>query len=117
MEVKDFVSKILIDLDAAVEEARTTTSRNIHFSNSKDNRTVEFDIAVTTEKASTKSGKAGIKVLGFADGGASLASELKNSIVSRVKFGVQISPQTREEERAQIAQLQGHSGIASSNDW
>lgn len=108
MEVKDFVSKILVDLDAAIEEARKNTSREIYFSVNKNNRTVEFDIAVSTEQGSSKSGKAGIKVLGLADGGASLSSQSKDSVVSRIQFGVHISPHTRDEERSQAAALESH---------
>lgn len=106
MEVKDFVSKVLIDLDAAIEEARNNTSRDIYFSVNKNSRTVEFDIAVTTEKESAKSGKAGIKVLGLADGDANLSSQSRDSLVSRIQFGVHISPQTKSEERAEAAEIE-----------
>jgi hypothetical protein len=114
MEVKDFVAQILVDLDAAIEEARKNTSREIHFSVNKNNRTVEFDIAVSTEQGSSKSGKAGIKVLGLADGDASLSSESKNSVVSRIQFGVYIAEQTKNEEREQTAAFEARNNQVPS---
>lgn len=103
MELKDFVKKVLVDLDAAVSEARSETQRDVSFTNSKDQRTVEFDIAVSAEETNAKSGKAGVKVLQFAEGGGSMSKENKNSTVSRVKFGVRIDSMTKEEERALVA--------------
>jgi hypothetical protein len=100
MELKEFVKKILVDLDGAVSEARGEMQRDLHFSDGKDQRTVEFDIAVSVEETNAKSGKAGVKVLPFVEGGGSIGKENKNSTVSRVKFGVRIGSMTKEEERA-----------------
>lgn len=103
MELKDFVKKVLVDLDAAVSEARSETQRDVSFTDGKDQRTVEFDIAVSAEETNAKSGKAGVKVLQFAEGGGSMSKENKNSTVSRVRFGVRIDSMTKEEERAIVA--------------
>ncbi len=103
MELKDFVKKVLVDLDAAVSEARSETQRDVSFSDGKDQRTVEFDIAVSAEETDVKSGKAGVKVLPFVEGGGSISKENKNSTVSRVKFGVRIDSMTRAEEQALVA--------------
>lgn len=100
MELKDFVKKVLVDLDSAVSEARGEMQRNVHFSDGKEQRTVEFDIAVSIEEVDQKSGKAGVKVLQFAEAGGKLSRENKNSTVSRVKFGVRIGSMTKDEERA-----------------
>ncbi len=111
MEIKDFVESILVDLDAAVESARSKTSRDIHFSQGQgSNRTVMFDIAVTTEESKTKGGKAEIKVLGIVDGGADIGSEKRNSIVSHVSFGVNISPSTKNEQERSRAAIQARNG-------
>lgn len=97
MDLKEFVKKVLIDLDGAVDEARTETKRDIHFDNSKDKRTVEFDIAISVEETNEKNGKAGVRVLQFVEGGGELSKTNKNATVSRVSFGVRITEQTKEE--------------------
>lgn len=105
MELKEFVKKILVDLDGAVTEARGEMQRDLHFSDGKDQRTVEFDIAISVEEVDQKSGKAGVKVLQFAEAGGNMSKENKNSTISRVKFGVRIDSMTKEEERLQDAQI------------
>lgn len=103
MELKEFVKKVLVDLDGAVSEARGERQRDVHFSDGKDQRTVEFDIAVSAEEVNAAEGKAGVKVLQFAEAGGNMSKENKNATVSRVKFGVRIGSMTKEEERALIA--------------
>lgn len=95
MELKDFIKKVLIDLDNAVIEASRESNHNISFSDNKDRRTVEFDIAVTTEEIDSKSGKTGIRVLSFAEAGGDISKENKNSTVSRITFGVHIDSMTK----------------------
>jgi hypothetical protein len=98
MELKDFVKKVIIDLDSAISEANKETEREIRFKGVKEQRTaVEFDVAVTVE--STKTGKGGgeIKVWGIGQVGAKGNMEFKNSTVSRVSFGVDVSGQTKKE--------------------
>lgn len=66
MELKEFVKKVIIDLDEAVSEANSETKREVRFKGVKEQRTaLEFDVAITVE--STDSGKAGgeIKVWGI----------------------------------------------------
>ena len=105
MDLKEFTKNVLIDLDTAVSEARAETSRDITFTGSKENRTVEFDIAVAVENSTEKSGSAGIKVLEFAKGDGKMSLESKNSTVSRLKFGVNFETLTREEDDARTAQI------------
>jgi len=97
MNIKEFVKNILIDVDKAVEEARKETQRDISFSHTNDQRTVEFDIAVAVEENDRSSGKAGIRVLQFIEGGGDISKEYKNSTISRIKFGVYIATMTKTE--------------------
>ncbi len=99
MELKEFVKKVIVDLDQAISEANTETKRDIRFKGVKDTRTVlEFDVAITVESNATTTGKAGIKVWGITEAGVDGSLQNKNSTVSRVSFGVDISEYTREEE-------------------
>lgn len=101
MELKEFVKKVLTDLVQGVESARNDSIRDMKLYD-KEMKTVEFDIAVTIEDVDTKSGKAGIRVLQFAEAGGDIAKETKNSTVSRVRFGVFIGTRTKEEEAIAI---------------
>jgi len=105
MDLKDFTKNVLIDLDTAVSEAREETSRDITFTGSKENRTVELDIAVAVENSTEKSGSAGIKVLEFAKSDGKMSSESKNSTVSRVKFGINFETLTKEEDGVRVAKM------------
>jgi hypothetical protein len=98
MELKDFIKDILTQINAAVDEARTETSRDIKFSDKGNARTVEFDIAVSAENSDSKEGKAGIKVLEFAQAGGNISKTSKNSTVSRVVFGLEIPQLTKVEQ-------------------
>lgn len=99
MELKEFVKNVLKDLVDAVEEVRKDSSRNMTLSSHKEsNQTVEFDIAVTVEDSTSGSGKAGIKVFQLIEGGGEMSREVKNSSMSRVKFGVHIDIWTKQEQ-------------------
>lgn len=101
MELKEFVKKVILDLDQAVTEANNETKREVRFKGVKETRTaLEFDVAVTVESTDSGNGGGGIKVLGIGQIGASVSTEQKNSTVSRVSFGVDISEYTKEETRA-----------------
>ena len=102
MDLKEFVKRVIIDLDQAVSEANNETKREVRFKGVKEQRTaVEFDVAVTVE--STGSGKTGgeIKVWGIGQLGATGTTESRNSTVSRVSFGVDIAEKTKAEQAAQ----------------
>lgn len=96
MDLQEFVKNVLIDLDAAVSSATNETSRKIHFGRTGDRQTVEFDIAVTTENGDSSKKGAGISVAAISFGGNS-EIEQRNSMVSRVRFGVSIDGLTKEE--------------------
>lgn len=116
MELKDFVKKVLVDLDSAVSDARKETERDISFTSGKDNRTVEFDIAVSVEQVDQASGKAGVKVLQFVEAGGNMSKENKNSTISRVKFGVRMDTSTKEETRALEASIRRYDSENSIGD-
>ena len=102
MNIEEFVKNILVGIDRAVDLARDEMKRDINFSDSKDQRTVEFDIAVAAEEVDRKSGKAGVKVLQFVEAGGNISKESKNSTVSRIKFGIHIDAMTKMEDAQKI---------------
>lgn len=104
MELKEFTKKAILEIVEAVEEARNESKRDMHLKSTKDTRTVEFDIAVSAETKDGKEGKAGIKVWQVLEGGGGLSSEIKNSTITRIKFGVYIDELTKEEERQNKAE-------------
>lgn len=115
MELKEFVKKVLVDLDEAIGEVNQDNKYEVSFSQNESKRTVEFDVAITTEESKTAKGKAGIKVLSFAQAGGDLANEKRNSTASRVTFGVNVSPMTREivienkeKQQSQMAMISSH---------
>lgn len=105
MDLKDFVKKVVIDLDDAVSEARSDMARDIRFTTDKNNQSILFDIAISADETNTKSGKAGVKVLRFAEAGGNIENKQKNSTVSRVSFGLYITPRTKLEEEEDAAEM------------
>ncbi|OGW84820.1 MAG: hypothetical protein A3A81_07975 [Omnitrophica bacterium RIFCSPLOWO2_01_FULL_45_10b] len=98
MELKEFVKKVIVDLDEAISEANAETRREIRFKGVKEQRTaLEFDVAVTVESSNETTGGGAIKVWGIGEIGVGGGTELKNSTVSRVRFGVDIAEETRSE--------------------
>lgn len=98
MELKEFIKEVLKDITEAVEESRTASMRDMHLDNLKDQRTVEFDVAVTAEDVTSASGKAGVKVFSVLEGGGEATKEVKNSSISRIRFGVYIDRWTKQEQ-------------------
>lgn len=96
MEIKEFVEKVLADLVSAVDTASSRSTRTITLAETKETRTVEFDIAVSVEENQSIDGKAGIKVLHFVEAGGSVNQENRSSTVSRVRFGVTVDIHTKE---------------------
>lgn len=115
MDLQDFVKNVLTDINLAVDEARKLTSRDISFSEKDNARTIEFDIAVSAETADKKSGKAGIKVLQFAEGGGDISKEKKNSTISRITFGLRIDSMTKEEQERSRASVAQHNANLKNN--
>ena len=105
MEIKQFVKSVLKDVVDAVEETRLESSRDMYLYAGKEQRTIEFDIAVTVEDSTSSSGKAGIKVFQVIEGGGDISKGLKNIAVSRIQFGVHVDRWTKSEEVAQTARF------------
>lgn len=108
MELKEFVKDVLVQLDQAVDEARATMSRDVSFVDTENQRVVEFDIAVTVESTSEKSGGGGIKVLELIKAEGKVSNENRNSSVSRIKFGVRIDSVTKAESARIAAEIKEH---------
>ena len=108
MDLTDFVKTVLVSVNNGVDEARKQTSRDIHFSYNQSARTVEFDVAVSAEQVSKANGRAGVKVLQFAEAGGDISREKTNSTISRVKFGVDIAPMTKDEAARAAAEAEAH---------
>ena len=95
MDLKDFIEDVLISIDQSVSAANKKMERKVMMSQTDENRTVEFDIAVTAESLDGATGQGGVKVLGLFAIGGKLLNEQKNSTISRVRFGVQIGSSTK----------------------
>lgn len=98
MDLQEFVKTVLIQIDAAVDEAQALTKRAVRFSDKGNSRTVEFDIAVSVETVGGKEGKASLKIWQISETGGSMHSTSKNSSVSRVSFGVEVASKTKVEQ-------------------
>ena len=91
MELKEFIKKSLVDIIQGVQESTNESGKRINLSaDNRSARMVEFDIAVSVENIDAKEGKAGIRVLEFVQAGANISNEIKNSTVSRIRFGVSV---------------------------
>ncbi len=98
MELRDFIKKVTLDIVSAIEESREQSGRDMHLNSTSGKRTIEFDIAVTTEDNVSAGGSGGIKVLHFIEGGGNIGTELKNSTVSRIQFGIHVDALTKIEQ-------------------
>ena len=99
MDLKDFVQNALSDIVNAVGEAQKNSKHDMRLRSHKESdQTVEFDIAVTVEDVRGGKGKAGIRVFQMIEAGGDLSQQHKNSTVSRIKFGVFVSPSTKVED-------------------
>lgn len=104
MELKQFIKSVLNDTLEAIKEAESSSGHLMELIGS-DQRTIEFDIAVTAEDASSASGSAGIKIFQMVAGGGKLSKELRNSSVSRIKFGVYVDNLNKQQKAQQMATL------------
>ena len=67
--------------------------------NTNNERSVEFDIAVTIEESNSASGKAGVKVLQFVQVGGKADLQSRNETVSRISFGVYVNTWTKDKQK------------------
>lgn len=98
MELKQFIKTALQEIVQAVDEVSYEATREMHVTGTQQQRCIEFDIAVTVESDSSQSGKAGIKVWEFLEGGGELKKNNKNSEVSRISFGVNVEQSSKKEK-------------------
>lgn len=95
MEIKDFISETLVQIDQAMKEAKERTERDHHVSQGvKGGQGVSFSLAVTNAdtKESSKSGKGGlsIKVIEASLGGSANVKSASET-VSRIEFTIKVS--------------------------
>jgi hypothetical protein len=105
MELKQFVKNIINDLIGAVEETNQKSEREINLAKPQDNKTIEFDIAVTVDDSMSSGGKIGIDVLPFINGSGKTSKELRNTSESRIKFGIYISTATKATIKKQREEI------------
>lgn len=103
MELKEFIQKVIADAVDAVDGYSINSEREVSLVSMGDRRTIEFDIAVSAEEKTEFKGSGGVRVLSFVEAGAGAGSETKNSTVSRITFGVNVSPLTKKEEKKRDA--------------
>lgn len=90
MDLENFVKTTIVSiLNATKKSGEELNLENEIFVGTKaDKRCIEFDIAVSVEESKSKEGNAKIKVLEFVEGGGLFGKKVKNSTVSRIRFGV-----------------------------
>lgn len=98
MELKEFITKALIDIEQGVYEANNNSIHKMYVTYDKDNKSVEFDVAVTAESTSGSNAGGGIKVLEFVQLGGKAEESQKNTSITRIKFGVHFNIDTKKEE-------------------
>jgi hypothetical protein len=108
MKLNEFITDVLKDIDNGLQEAKKITGRKYRV-DTRENKGVTFDIAVTAENSSLTEAegeaKAGfIQVLG-ARVGAKLENKQENSEVSRIQFTISVPSQTEQEEQEEIHRL------------
>ncbi|MFN4181077.1 MAG: hypothetical protein ACK4FA_00055 [Candidatus Paceibacteria bacterium] len=108
MELKDFIKKVISDAIESVDEISHLSSRNVGLASRTDRRTIEFDVAVSAEETTSVNGKAGVRVLSFVEAGGNMGSEVKNSTISRITFGVDVDTMSKQEQAAQRAIFEQH---------
>lgn len=105
MELKQFVKKVLNDVVAAVDESRDESDKFMYLASLQDQRTIEFDVAVVADNATSTSGEAGVKVFSLVEGSGEITKHVRSASVSRIRFGVHIkstSPIPMSDVRLQI---------------
>jgi hypothetical protein len=103
MQLGDFVSSVIGDVVQAIEQSSENLNREISIARPEFNQCIEFDVAVTVEKSVKGSVKGSVKVVGMdlgIDCGADANGEYKSANVSRVKFGVYVAKDNKEEQEA-----------------
>lgn len=117
MELSEFITKVLTDIEAGIGNAKTATNKD-YYVDTGNERGVKFDIAVTTNDLTSSSAEgkvnAGIiQVLG-AGVGATIETKNENNQVSRIQFLIFVPSKTErqiESERSAIPTNRPFGGI------
>src|SRR5437867_1190034 len=93
MELNEFVQKTISEIVSAVNTSGEKSGKRINLiSNySTGGKDIEFDISVAVEEKGVNEGGGKIKVLSLLEIGGKKTSEVTNSVVNRIKFGVSVS--------------------------
>ena len=97
MNLQEFTSEAISSIVQAIKQADGVSDREIKLTKLETSRTIEFDIAVSATEKLAGDVHGGIKVLSLIDAGGKSSSEITNSTVSRIKFGVNVDRLTKEE--------------------
>jgi hypothetical protein len=100
MEVKEFIKSITRSVVEAVQESSEELNHEMYITHSPDNKSIEFDVAVTVEN-STK-GEAGINICNIVDIGGK--DEYKSSSIHRVKLSIYIASSDKNKQQEQRAE-------------
>ena len=101
MDLKTFLSDTLVSIVGGVSDANEKIGKQQFVIYNVERNVIEFDVAVTVESTDTGKGGGEIKVWGIGQIGANGSTELKNSTISRVSFGVDIAEYTKAEKAEQ----------------
>lgn len=113
MDLKNFTKEIVRQISEGVDEISSELSREVKVVKAENTRSIEFDVAVTATDTFNTAGKvqgAGqIKVVpflgGIVKGEGEMEKEIYNSTVTRIRYGVDISVLTKEEEKASFSSI------------
>jgi hypothetical protein len=108
MELREFVTKAVVDIVEGVEDANLYAYRGIQFIELGDAQRIVFDVAVSVEEASSIKGqgsrKGGIWVL-TAGPGTTASRDTESLGVTRIRFGVHVDRPTPEQVQQKAEML------------
>jgi hypothetical protein len=102
MELKNFISETLVEIQTGVQDAisqlvaldaKGAVNPVFREVGRAHIQTVEFDIAVTVADKTAGAGKAGIQVIGLGVGGK-VETQVETSHISRIRFSIPLIPPT-----------------------
>jgi hypothetical protein len=77
----------------------------MHLAKPQDNKTIEFDIALTVDDSTATGGQIGVGIAQLFTGSGETTKERSKSEISRIKFGVYISTETKEQIEKQRQEI------------
>ena len=95
MELHEFVKQTLVEIGRAMQEAHQELVKNEGKGIDDYNYTsVKFDIAVSEDQQSSKTGGGKLNVVSVFNLGGEVADSVKNSVVNRIQFEVKLHAKT-----------------------